>query len=374
MERRSFLRASVLAGGTILGAPFIQRGRFTLYAGSRTYSRRTLDLVQESIVIDMLSLFTLDWQKLTGWQQDPSTFRPEDFQRLKRSGITVFHPAVEPNQPNPFQATLHWSDNWNRLISAYPEFFVRVNSVDDIRLAKNSGRIAVVLGFQNSEHFRSVRDVGAFHELGQRVSQLTYNSRNSLGDGCVERHDQGITVYGASVVAEMNRIGMVVDVSHAGERTALDALRVSRKPVVISHSNCKALVPRSPRCVSDTVIRALAATGGVLGLTGIRNFVWDGRPVTLNHLLDHYEHVARLVGVEHVGIGSDSDVEDYNGKTKKKRLQFDIHGLDTGTRIYDITEGLLERGYTNRHLELILGGNFLRVLSAVWNQPPVSVS
>lgn len=366
MNRRTFLSQGVLAGAAVIGAPAVLRGRFALRAAAaREYSRRTFDLVARTPVVDMLGLLTLDWDKLAGWQKDPSKFGPDDFERLRKSGIDVFHPAVEPNRPDAFEGAREWVSGWNNLLSLHPDYFVRVDNPSDIGRSKAEGKIGVVIGFQNSDHFRTARDVPLFYDLGQRVSQLTYNSRNLLGCGCIERPDAGLTPYGAEIIAQMNRTGMAVDVSHGGERTALDAIAASAAPILISHSNCKSLVPHHPRCVSDDVIRALAAKGGVIGITDIPSFVWHGRPVTINHLLDHYEHVARLVGVDHVGMGSDSDLETVNARRKIPFLR-GIRGLNLAQRVFDITEGLFRRGYDERHLELILGGNFARVLRSAW--------
>ncbi|MDX2154559.1 MAG: membrane dipeptidase [Bryobacteraceae bacterium] len=362
MTRRSFL-----GGGVFLtAAPHIAVGRSTVTAGAvrREYSTRAIDAVRQARVIDMLGLLTLNWPKLYAWQGDRTAFCREDFDRLKRSGITVFHPSVEPNQPDPFAATLAWTERWNCFVASHRDCFVRVGDVSDIAEAKTSNRIGIIVGFQNSDHFRGAEDVRLFHSLGQRVSQLTYNTRNAAGAGCLDREDCGLTDHGAALVKAMNEVGMAVDVSHASERTALDSFGVSSKPVLITHSNCRAMMPSSPRCVGDETIRGMAATGGVMGITAIRNFIWHKRPVTIGHLLDHYDHVARLVGVEHVGLGSDSDVEDEGAGARGKR--FEVAGLRRVFRAYDIAEGLLRRGYTPRHLELILGGNFERALRDIW--------
>jgi membrane dipeptidase len=218
---------------------------------------------------------------------------------------------------------------------------------------------------QNSDHFRSAADVVLFHGLGQRISQLTYNGTNLLGCGCGERRDTGLTAFGAEIVTAMNGAGMAIDVSHAGERTTLDAIAASTRPILITHSNCRALVPH-PRCKSDDVIRAMAVRGSVMGLTGIRAFVSKSEPATLEDLLDHYDHVARLVGIEHLAIGSDSDPDGRDsGVRARRRLPLEISGINHSRRIFDLTEGLLRRGYTNEHIDLILGGTARRVLSDI---------
>ena len=345
--RRDLLKCGLL-GATVSAAP-------------REYSRRAVDLVRESVVIDMLGLLTLDWAKLDRWQREAGTFDSSAFQKLRESGITVFHPAVELNAPRPFDAIRDWAVNWNSFIERHPDSFLRVDGPEDFARAKSGGRAGIILGLQNSDHFRTIADVAFFYAFGQRVSQLTYNSQNSIGAGCGVAHDSGLTDYGARVVEEMNRIGMAVDISHTGDRTSLDAIHLSKKPVLITHSNCRTLNPRHRRCKPDDVIRAMAARGGVMGITGIRSFVAGRERATIEDVLDHFGHVAKIAGIEHVGVGSDNDVD---GGRPPRRL--DIAGLDGPRRIFNLTEGLIRRGYTDRHIRLILGGNFQRALSEIW--------
>jgi membrane dipeptidase len=151
---------------------------------------------------------------------------------------------------------------------------------------------------------------------------------------------------------------MAVDVSHCGQRTSLDAIATSKKPVLITHSNCRALAPGVARCKSDEVIRAAARSGGVLGITAVRHFVRAKDPVTIENVLDHFDYAVRLVGVEHVGIGSDFDLDAHPA--------YDIPGLNHSNRIYQLTEGLLRRGYTDADISLMLGGNFQRALQQIW--------
>ena len=136
--------------------------------------------------------------------------------------------------------------------------------------------------------------------------KVTYNYRNSLGYGCMQRPDGGLTAFGASVISTMNDCGMAVDVSHCSERTTLDAIDASRKPVLITHSNCRSLCPH-PRCKGDEALRRMARRGGVMGITNVNSFVSRKAPATIENLLDHFDHVARVAGIEHVGIGSDFD-------------------------------------------------------------------
>lgn len=318
-----------------------------------SFSSRAIDLVMSSGAIDMLGLITADWAKLRRWRSAPEALDASDLSAIRASGIAAFHPAVNLPGPNPSAPTARWLDGWNRFCSYHPSEFLLVRTAADLDRVSANGPAGILLGVQNSTHFSNVGDVGRFASIGQRVSQLTYNFTNRLGSGCYATHDRGLTSFGAAIVEAMNRAGMLIDVSHCGRRTTLDAVEASSQPVVASHSNCLALTPGEPRCKSDEVIRRIAAGGGVIGLTAIRKFVAPQDQASLGHLLDHFDHVTRLAGVEHAGIGSDADLE---GR------QPVIAELAHGQFLYAITDGLLRRGYTSAEITAILAGNFRRVL------------
>ena len=346
----------------------INRGRFALFAQSTAeYSSQTVDLVRSSTVIDMLGLLTLDFRKLSDWQAAPSRFQPADFQRLRDSGITVFHPAVGFTTGDLYTASLRDITQWNTFIAAHPHQFLRVDTLADLESVKAQGRIGVVIGQQNSAHFRSVEDVDRFYGLGQRVSQLTYTG-NRIGGGSSDPRDDGLTGYGSQIVGRMNQVGMAIDLSHCGDRTTLEAAEASRKPVLITHSNCRALVPNNRRCKTDAAIRRVAAGGGVMGITMVRFFVRNAGRVTIEDVLDHVDHVANLVGVEHVGIGTDVDLDGRDLRIRPNRKS-DLDGIDYAKKVYDLTEGLVRRHYSSRNIELILGHNFQRALSEIWAVP-----
>jgi len=359
-------RRSVLKGAALcLGVPMINRGRFSLFAQSETeYSVRTLDLVRRSTVIDMLGLLTLDYRKLSTWETDPGRFEQADFFRLRDSGITVFHPAVGYIAGDIYTESLRNIIGWNAFIASHAEQFHRIERVAHFREAKALGKIGILLGQQNSAHFRTVEDVDRFYNLGQRVSQLTYNG-NRIGGGSSDSRDYGLTSYGLQIVKRMNEVGMAVDISHCGDRTTINAIEASRKPVLVTHSNCRALVPGSARCKTDEAITHMAAKGGVMGVTMVRSFVRAAGQVTIAHVLDHVDHLTKLVGVEHIGIGSDVDLDGRDIRVHPKR-RFDLDGMDYAKKIYDLTEGLVSRNYSSRNIELILGGNFERALTDAW--------
>ncbi len=353
------------AGVYSLGAPFINRGRFRLLAKSEAeYSARTIDLVGGSTVIDMLGLVTLNFRKLTGWESKPESFQESDFKRLKDSGTTVFHPAVGYVDGDVHAASLRDITGWNALIDAHPDKFLRIDKADDLERAKTLGKIGIVIGQQNSEHFRTVDDVDRFYKLGQRVSQLTYND-NAIGGGSTDlTKNLGLTEYGSKIVARMNELGMAVDVSHCSDRTTIDTVAASSKPILVTHSNCRALVPGSARCKTDDAIRKIAGMGGVIGVTMVRYFVHYGNPVTVENVLDHMDHIAKVAGIEHVGLGTDVDLEgrDHGAPARKQ----DVDGIRYARKVFDLTEGLVRRNYSRENIELVLGGNFQRALSGIW--------
>ncbi len=377
--RRKFLASAAAAA---VAAPFVNVGRYRVFAASdATYSARAISLVNTSLVIDMLSL--LDMRRvleseLTG--TDAFQYSRDELLAIKASGIDVFHPAVGISGPAArFDVMTHLA-GYNGLVAEYPDLLARIDSAADLDALRDNGRMGIVLGVQNSEHFQSVDDVSRFYAVGQRVSQLTYNTQNLIASGSTDRADGGVSDFGASIIQAMNEIGMAVDVSHCGDRTTLDAFELSVKPVLITHSNCRALVPGHPRCKTDDAIKAMAAKGSVMGITGVRNFVRNEEPTTIEHFIDHIEHVARLVGIEHVGIGTDSDLTGYDvlprevyeklkGLYKTSysfRDKIDIEGLDHPKKIYDVTEALLRRGHGNEDIRAVLGGNFRRVLGQIW--------
>jgi membrane dipeptidase len=175
--------------------------------------------------------------------------------------------------------------------------------------------------------------------------------------------DKGLTKFGSDIVERMNTVGMAVDISHCGVKTSMDAITSSKKPVLITHSNCRALAPGVARCKPDDVIKAAARTGGVMGITAVRNFVKAGGGATMEDVLNHFDYLVKLVGVEHVGIGSDFDVDAHPAANS---AGLEVRGMNRPMRIFELTEGLLRRGYSDADVQLILGGNFQRVLSEIW--------
>ena len=373
MTRRAIIAGAV---GTALSAPMVGRGAYAFAAApGRTYSRRALDLVASSLVIDMLAPL-----KIT-MAPDYVAHRLTDAEaeEFRASGITGFHNAFGLGGPDAKARAMEYMAGWQGFAGRNSHVFTLVDGVADLDRAKADGKCAVIMGIQNAEHFETVEDVALFRRLGLRCAQLTYNSQNRIGSGSTDRVDGGVSDYGAAIIAEMEKQMMLVDVSHCGDRTTLDAIAIAKGPIAITHSNARALVDH-PRVKTDEAILALAAKGGVMGITGVRMFVRAADPTHVGHMADHIDHVAKLVGVEHVGIGSDADLNGYDDMAPDEyallkagykdsyafRDKVDIDGFDHPLKTLDLVEELIRRNYSNDNIRAVLGGNFRRLLAQVW--------
>jgi membrane dipeptidase len=374
-SRRRFLQvgaAALLAAGPSM----LNLGRFQVFADSpKKYSARAVKLVERSLVIDMLGVLKLDFTPeafaVPTTEQEAAMFRA--------SGITAFHNSIGVGGPSAYDDALTFLAAWQGYAGRNADVFSLVGRASDLDHAKAQRKVAVIMGLQNADQFREPKDVKAFYQLGLRCAQLTYNSQNALGSGSTDRVDGGVSDFGAEIIKAMNEVGMLVDVSHCGDRTTLDAIELSPKPIAITHSNCRAL-NNHPRLKTDEAIQKLAAKGGVMGITGVRMFVRDREPTTIEHLVDHIDHVVKLVGIEHVGIGSDSDLNGYDDmppdQLKELRASYkasyafrdkiDTDGYDHPQKIFDLTEALIRRGYSDDNISAVLGGNFRRLLGATW--------
>jgi len=370
-----FSRRQIVGGAlaAAAAAPFISkpvRAESAAYP-PRTYPKRVVDLVNEALVIDMLHPIKID--------EGPAPMTDKLAEEYRTSGLSAILQGVGIRDPEARDQVLSYYALWGHYVQVNSHVFTGVDKMADIVRAKRDGKVAVIMGMQNSDHFQKVEDVEFFYKLGQRVSQLTYNWQSRIGSGSTERVDGGVSDYGVSIIEAMNKVGMLIDVSHCGDKTTLDAIELSPKPIAITHSNCRAL-NNHPRLKTDEAIKALAAKGGVMGIAGVRNFVTAQEPTTLPNIVDHIDHAVKLVGIEHVGIGSDLDNHGYDdmppelqkamkGMLKSSyawRDKIDTDGFDHPRRIYDLTEELMRRGYSNDNIKAILGGNFQRLLTATW--------
>jgi membrane dipeptidase len=382
MTRRALIKGGLLAGAGMFAAPMINTGAFQLFAQSGTkYSNRAIKLVRENQVLDMLSL--LDFGKLfkeSNAETGPLDFTHDELGEIQKAGINVFHPAVGIGGPNVHANALAFFSNYNGLVAEHSDILMRIDSMADLDENKNNNKIGLILGLQNSSHFRNVKDVNLFYHMGQRISQLTYNSQNMIGSGSTDRADGGISSFGETIVKQMNKVGMAIDVSHCGDQTTRDAFELSTVPVLITHSNARALTPGHPRCKPDDIIKLMGNAGSVMGITAVRNFVKASEPTTLDDYINHIDHVVKLTGMEHVGIGSDADLNGYDDipepyysalkagykDTYAFREKIDIEGMDNPKKMFDLAEALIRRGYSDDNIGAIFGGNFHRVLGDIW--------
>lgn len=369
-------KAMAVAATAAIAAPFINLGSYALAAGdTRKYSRRAVDLVRRSLVIDMLAPLKIEF----GPEFYARPLSEQDAADFRASGITGFHHSIGIGGPTARDQALTFFGNYGNFVARNSHVFTAVDKVADIVRAKRDGKCAVIMGLQNADHFLTPQDVQFFYDMGQRCAQLTYNSQNRIGSGSTDRVDGGVSDYGVAIIEAMNKAGMLIDVSHSGDRTTLDAIALSPKPIAITHSNCRALVDH-PRVKTDEAIKALAAKGGVMGITGVRMFVSKKEPTTIVDMVDHIDHVVKLVGIDHVGIGSDSDLNGYDDTTPETnkmlrgaykdsyafREKIDTDGFDHPLKTYDLVEELIRRRYSDADISAVLGGNFQRLLTATW--------
>lgn len=247
-------------------------------------------------------------------------------------------------------------------------------SVADIEAAKAQGKLAVGLHFQGTDPFgRDLGMVEVYYRLGIRHALLAYNEKNHVGDGCHERTDSGLSRYGLELIAEMNRVGMVVDCTHTGYRTTMEAMEASTAPCIFSHSNSRALHDHE-RNITDDQAKACARTGGVVGVTGIGIFLGNNDASTDN-LIRHIDHMAQLIGAQHVGYSSDfvsslptlMEVVTSNlARYPAGQYQVPDIALVQPEQMPSLVEGLLKRGYSEADVRGILGENFMRVSRQVW--------
>ncbi|MHB9880546.1 dipeptidase [Pacificimonas sp. ICDLI1SI03] len=369
IARRTFMAG---VGGAALAFPMINRNAYAFNQSTETYSKRAIDLVRETLVIDMLAplYITLD----PAAYAKPLTEKAKA--EFKSSGITGFHHAYGLAG---YESVLTYIAGWQGYCGRYPDVFRLVGRAEDLDEAKASGKAAVIMGVQNSQHFRRADDVKTFYELGQRCSQLTYNSQNMIGSGSTERVDGGVSDFGVSIIEAMNEVGMLVDVSHSGDQTTLDAVELSPVPIAYTHSNCRA-ISGHPRTKTDEAIIALGKKDGVMGITGVRNFVSKTDPTNVGNIVDHIDHVVKLTSIDNVGVGSDADLNGYDAlppdqvealKASYKgsyafRDKIDIDGFNHPRKMFDLTEELIRRNYSDANISAILGGNFRRLLGQTW--------
>ena len=262
-----------------------------------------------------------------------------------------------------------------RVILANPQDYVLIDSVDDILEAKSENKLAIAFHCEGTRCFeRNLDTIEAFYALGIRHTLLAFNQTNSVGGGCAEKTDGGLSNYGRQLVAEMERVGMLVDLSHTGFTTTLDAMEIASQPMVFTHSLVDS-VNGHFRNIKNEQITACAATGGVIGMSGASLYLGDD-DCSNEAIFRHIDHIAELVGTEHVGLGLDLvfGADKLNDWLRGRPEEWpgaddpDWPGFNYASpeQIPALTELMLDRGYSTTDVRNILGENWLRVCRQVW--------
>jgi membrane dipeptidase len=342
-------------------------------------------LHRDAIVIDALDVSVMDRAHL---------------EHMHEGGVTAANHTITLGDGHDFREAVDQILHVNAVMAANADIARQVRSVAEIRQAKADGVVGLIYGFQNSTPFEGdERLVAVFAALGVRIVQLAYMTANLLADGCLEERNAGLTAFGGAVIRELNANRVLIDLSHVGDRSTLEAIDASAAPVAFTHANARALSP-SPRNKTDEAIRALAERGGVVGLSSLPSFVSeDPRDATLERYLDHFDHIAGLVGVDHVGLGLDFVEGHVPGSLQPRAPRWGGANLPAGsaglakmlperlrdraaeliylpyapgiqgsTELPNVTEGLLRRGYREDDVRAILGGNWLSLFERVWGE------
>jgi membrane dipeptidase len=324
--------------------------------------KNAMSLHDEAIVIDGLNASYF--------------FNESVLRRIRKGGITAFNGSVATWHN--LHDTMNLIADYYRLFEDHPDLLMPVRSGGEIREAKARGCTGMIFGFQDSAPINeNLRMLAVYHALGVRIIQLTYNEKNAVGCGCMAPEDEGLTSFGRDVVAEMNRLGILVDLSHCGHRTTMEAIEASKGPVAFTHANPLALA-KSPRNKTDEAFRALAAKGGVAGAVLLPSWLTPKGKAGLEDYLNAVDYLVRLMGVDHVGLGTDFMEEvpaeimamALKGISPDKLEKFYsstiVEGFESPSEFPRVTEGLLARGYSPEEVKKIMGRNWLRLYETVW--------
>jgi membrane dipeptidase len=327
--------------------------------------KRAMAVLQKATVIEGLSY-------------SPTLADPKGYmERVRRAGVTATHITVTKTDAGAREA-LSDIAQWHRMADEVGFQFAL--TPDDIVTAKKEGKVCVIMGSQSAKMIEDdLSLVRIYSRLGMRIIQLAYAEQNYIGSGG-EDVDAGVSLFGRKVIDEMNRLGILIDVSHCGDKTVMDAIKYSQKPIAITHANPRKFNSHH-RNKTDEQIRALAEKGGVIGMTAWTpiSMVKKGIRPNLEDFMDFIDYVVKLVGVDHVAFGLDLnpgweyDRSDYDRWTKlypslapssfEERI---VEGLEKVEDVKNVARGLVARGYSDEDMLKILGGNSLSLFRKVW--------
>ena len=299
------------------------------------------------------------------------------FREIHEGGVSAVHVTICYHED--FRETVVNMADWNRMFERFPDLIVPGRTADDVRRAHADGRTAIVFGFQHCSPIED--DIGLVeicYQLGARFMQLTYNNQSLLATGCYEENDTGVTRMGRQVIAEMNRVGLVVDMSHSGERSTLEAIEISDRPITITHANPSFWYP-ALRNKSDDVLKALGKSGGMLGFSLYPHHLKDKSDCTVESFCDMVARTADLMGIDHIGLGSDLCQDQPDSVVEWMRVGRWTKDIDYGEGsagdagfppmpswfggnldFGNIANGLRAHGFADADVEKVMGGNWLR--------------
>lgn len=299
------------------------------------------------------------------------------FKQLREAQLDAVHVTIAYHEN--FRETVLNIEKWNRFFEDYPEWIIHGEYASDIARAKETGRTAIFFGLQTPAPIED--DIGlveVLHKLGVRFMQLSYNNQSLLATGCYEKHDAGITRMGREVIAEMNRVGMVIDMSHSAERSTIEAAEISQRPIAITHANPSSW-HQALRNKSDEVLQAVTKKGGMLGFSLYPHHLKNGSDCRLESFCEMIADTAARYGAEHLGIGSDLCQDQADSVVEWMRVGRWTKSIDYGegsadkpgfppmpewfedSRGFDnIARGLSNLGMNNSEIDGIMGGNWLR--------------
>ncbi|MDP6351540.1 MAG: dipeptidase [Alphaproteobacteria bacterium] len=319
-------------------------------------------LHQDLIVID--GLIVSNWSRAV-------------FEDMHRGGITAANCTCSVWEG--FRATMENLARWHQWFREFDDILLPVHTIADIEVAKQTGKVGIVLGWQNLTGIEDrIEFLGLFKALGVGIVQLAYNTQNLVGSGCYETRDGGLSDFGRDVIDEMNRVGMLVDLSHVGSRTSDDAIRHSTKPVCYSHT-CPRTLRDHPRNKTDAEMRFIAEKGGFVGVTMFPPFLPKGADSTLDDYLDAIAHTIDVAGEDHVGIGTDMtqdqgpDFIDWITRDKglgRRLTEFgeikNPPGFQRLGEFPNLTAAMEARGWPEPRIRKVMGENWKRLLADVW--------
>lgn len=280
-----------------------------------------------------------------------------DFPRLMDAGVKLqFFAIFIETIFKPHKAVLRaleGIETFYQEIEENSEQIILINTKEKIRMIlEQENKMGAILSIEGGEALGGqLSMLNIYYRLGVRSIGLTWNQRNEIADGVgVGENHRGLTEFGRNVIAEMNRLGMLIDLSHIAEKGFWDVLGTTKKPVIVTHANCLELC-KHPRNLNDNQLKALAENGGCLGITFVPQFVDEERP-DMEKVIQHIEYAVQKMGIEHVGIGSDFDGMDIT-----------IPGLENASKYWSLVEGLEKKGFTEGEIEKIMGENWLRIIN-----------